>query len=215
MTVIRYLSTASTPSTHRIDILWHTSKRFFGDPSDEPQECSFQERMMSQKRVQRYTLSYILPRQSKTYLPEHPARASYAPRRATSPILPLHHSSHLAQRSLQSPWDSHSSVLHYLAISTTSKKSSAEMLFALRKSEDLYTSFYHKLLLHLPAAQTHPTIDLSSDCLLSASDLIFASTFFTSPTGSLLNTSSGSSPLQSVSPSGTPPNAPSLFFRLG
>ena len=47
---------------------------------------------------------------------------------------------------------------------------------------------------------TYPTIDRSSDCLFNASARIFASTRFTSPTGNLRNTSSGSTALQSVSP---------------
>lgn len=44
-------------------------------------------------------------------------------------------------------------------------------------------------------------MDLSSDCLFIASPFILDSTFLTSFTGSRLNTSSGSMPAQSLSPS--------------
>ena len=53
----------------------------------------------------------------------------------------------------------------------------------------------------LICGRTYPTIDRSSDCLLSASLRIFASTRLTSFTGSRRNTSSGSIPAQSFSPS--------------
>lgn len=45
----------------------------------------------------------------------------------------------------------------------------------------------------------HPTMDLSSDCLLSASVRIFCSTLLISAIGKRLNTSSGSTPAQSTS----------------
>lgn len=60
---------------------------------------------------------------------------------------------------------------------------------------------------------SYPTIDRSSLCLFEASSRILLSTFFTSPTGSRRKISSGSTELQSVSPSGTSCSAFARFRR--
>lgn len=75
-------------------------------------------------------------------------------------------------------------------------------LSASLKSRDLGIVFYRPVsYVHSRSEEllVYPTIDRSSDCLLSASVLIFCSTLLISDIGNLLNTSSGSTPAQSTS----------------